>query len=179
MPNDAPAKRRTINLPVVDRELDKWLQLKDDLSSNYDHVDVQTMLDTCEGETELYEVLAMLAEDIKLKEAQIFGIRAAEDELAQRKKRLNNTIGLTKAAIQQAMEIAEIDTIQAPVCTLSIGKRAASTEIDDESKIPSWYWKKPDPTLDRTALYKDLKAGKTVPGARLGEPGKSLSISMK
>ena len=173
-----PPKRNVINLPAVNRELDKWLQLKHQLTTETD-ADSQTILDTCEGETELYEILTMMAEEMKLAEQQEKSIRSMEDDLAARKKRLKNKQAMLRAEIQQAMETAGVDTIQSPTITLSVSSLAPPTIITDEPKIPARFWKRPDPVLDRVALNRALKDGEEIPGATLGNPALTLSVSMR
>jgi hypothetical protein len=41
--------------------------------------------------------------------------------------------------------------------TVSLGKAAPRLEIDDESTIPTQFWKRNDPTLDKAGLTKAMR----------------------
>ena len=161
-------RRRTIKkLARVDRELAKWKDVESQLDQ-MEGVDLQTKLDTCEGETELFEMLTLLAEEVKLYEAQANGIKEVIASMKARQERLQKTADWWKAMIGQFVENSGFDTIQTPTITFSISRGRAPLIITDERKIPADYWKREDPTLNRTAIGKALNDGAEIPGVTLG-----------
>jgi hypothetical protein len=118
--------------------------------------DEQTVADTFEGETKLDVVIrdAVIAnlED----EARAAGLKSLIDNLTERKKRFEKRIEGREGLIEQAMIIAGWQRQELDVATLSLSKRQPSIEIDDESVIPTNFWKRPDPVLDRAGLKATL-----------------------
>ena len=81
------------------------------------------------------------------------------------------------------MTVAEWAKHEMDIGTVSLRDAAPRLEIDDESAIPSQFWKRADPSLDRAGLLKALKdyekgerANNGIPGCHLEAGGKSLTI---
>lgn len=148
--------------------------LRDSLRAITD--DDETVRDTIEGETNLHEAIAGVMGWLRNDEILITGIDRMQETLSARKERLKNRIGYYRAAIEQAMTIGELSTLELPDATLSVRRVAPKLEIVKESDIPAAYWKPQDPALDRKALADALKAGEAVPGAMLGNGGITLSV---
>lgn len=119
--------------------------------------DEQLLTDTWEGETtldaEIREAVLQIEED----EIFITGIKARETELKNRRLRLEKRVEATRGLIEQAMVIAKWETLPMDIGTVSIGKAAPRLEIDNESEIPSQFFKRADPTLDKAGLTKVLR----------------------
>jgi hypothetical protein len=144
-----------------------------------DGEDELLLLDTIEGETGLFEAVDALLGRIRDCNITIIGINQVTEDLDERRRRVEKSAAATRALIEQAMMIAELDKIERPTATLSLSKRAPKLEITTEAEIPSKYWKAADPTLDKKALTADLKAGEAVPGAMLSNGAPSLTIRVK
>jgi hypothetical protein len=162
------------------------------------------LLDTIEGETNLFEtidaVLARMAHD----QAHVKGCEAVIEDLGARKTRFEHRIKSDRALIEQALLIAEIDTkVERPAGTLSLAKRAPVLVVETEAEIPVQYWKAGAPTLDKKTLTEALRARRAaldalaaiddpeakaaaiaalppeIPGATLSNAAPSLTIRTK
>jgi len=141
--------------------------------------DEDLLRDTIEGATELREMIAAVFASIADDNEMLVGIAARMEDLKQRKARFEKSIERKRSMIEQAMAIGEIKTLALPEATLSLTDKAQGIVIEKESLIPSSYWKKQPPKLDRGTLLKDLRAGTAVPGASLDNGGITLTIRRK
>ncbi len=119
--------------------------------------DLQTLQDSFDGETTLDVEIRNAVLAIEEDEIFVRGIKAREVELKDRRGRLEKRIEATRGLIEQAMTIAQWPKHEMDIGTVSLGKAAPRVEIDQESEIPSLFWKRSDPTLDRAGLAKVLK----------------------
>jgi hypothetical protein len=138
--------------------------------------DGETIRDTIEGETGLHEAISKVMGFIRDDEMLIVGIDRMLEALSARKTRLQDRVGYYRAAIEQAMTIGEIQTMELPDATVTVRRVQPKLEVVDESAIPAAFWTPQDPKLDRKAVTDALKAGQEVPGATLGNGGITLSI---
>ncbi len=121
------------------------------------HGDEQLLADTFEGETTLDAEIRSAVLSIEEDEILVTGIKARETELKNRRLRLEKRIEATRGLIEQAMTVAKWPNLEMDIGTVSLGKAAPRLEIDDESAIPSQFWKRGDPTLDKAGLTKVLR----------------------
>lgn len=138
--------------------------------------DADTIRDTIEGETSLHECIAKVMALIGDDEILITGIERMQETLGARKKRLEDRVDYYRAAIEQAMQIGDIPTLELPDATVTVRRVPPALEVVDESRIPAKFWIAQDPKLDRKALAAALKNREEVPGATLGNGGITLSI---
>ena len=119
--------------------------------------DEQALYDTFEGETTLDGAIrkTLLAnfED----EICIDGIKALVDKLDERRKRAEKRIEVRRGLIEQAMVLAHWKKKAFDIATVSVSDAAKRLEIDDESEIPTQFFKRAEPKLDRAGLGKVLK----------------------
>jgi hypothetical protein len=117
----------------------------------------QALYDTFEGETTLDGAIrkTLLAnfED----EMCIEGIKVIAEKLKARKERAEKRIEVRRGLIEQAMTLAQWKKKQFDIATVSVSKAAARLEIDDEEEIPTQFWKRADPKLDKVGLGSVLK----------------------
>jgi len=120
--------------------------------------DEQAIQDTFEGETTLEVELerAIAAEDDDL--IMIEGIKRREEELSARRKRIEKRKETRRGLIEQAMTVAGWKKKQTALGTVSMSKGSLSVAIDDESAIPTRFWKRADPTLAKGELGTELRA---------------------
>lgn len=151
-----------------------------------------TLRDTIEGETSLLELIAAVDEDQLQDEAMVVGIKAMEEKLKERRKRIETRIERRKAALILAMGVAEQKSLKIPTGTITISRRAPAPEIYDETQLPAKFWKDQDPVIDKKAVnaaWKELQEARAnaatpeervalvdIPGTRLDNGGESLSI---
>lgn len=108
--------------------------------------------DTFEGETTLdLEIrAAILAND----EDQIMvdGIKEREKDLKERRRRAEDRIEARRGFIEQAMAIAGWETHRADIATVTLGNAKPRLEIDDEAEIPTQFWERQEPALNKQNL---------------------------
>lgn len=161
----------------VNDELVKYVKLRELLSA--EEPDVQAVLDTLEGETDLHEALAELAKSALEDEAMAKGLTGYIDSLKERKSRLKNTGQTKRAMIIMAMERANLKTVKQPEATISIVPTPPKLVISDEAKIPAKFFKQPDPVLDGPAVKAALEAKEDVEGASLSNGGVTVTLRSK
>lgn len=131
--------------------------------------------DMVEGETALLEAIERAISEIRECEITEAGCAAEIVTLTARKDRASGRKGTIRAAIEQAMLTAGIDTIRTATKTLSISHRAGKAVIVTEAEIPSEFWKPQPPRLDKDALNKALEE-RDVPGAHRSNGTVTLTI---
>lgn len=139
-------------------------------------MDEDTIRDTIEGETNLQEAIAGAVALLTNAEIMQGGLKAKLAELDARKVRYDNRVTFIRTAIEQAMVIGNLPSMELPDATLSLSKRAPGLVITDEAKIPARFWKPQDPVIDKKAIAEALKAKEEVAGASLGAGTVSLTI---
>jgi hypothetical protein len=120
-------------------------------------IDEQAFADSFEGETTLDVEIRRAMLSIEDDEILIVGCKAREAELKSRRSRLEKRVEATRGLIEQAMTIAEWPSKEYDIGTVSLGKARPRIEIDNESEIPTQFWKKEDPSLDKDGLGKVLR----------------------
>lgn len=160
---------------ALERERRAAEALRDTLAKMPD-MDEETARDTIEGETDLHGAIAGVVEMLTEAETMSAGLAVTIEKFEVRKARYDARIDFLRSAVEQAMVIGELRTMELPEATLSLGRRAAGLVITDEASIPAEFWKPQDPALDRAAIKAALKDKKTVPGAVLGNGSVSLTI---
>jgi hypothetical protein len=119
--------------------------------------DEQLLADTFEGETTLDAEIRAAVLLIEEDEIFVTGIKAREAELKARRLRFEKRIEATRGLIEQAMTLAQWQSREMDIGTVALGKAAPRLAIDDESAIPTQFWKRGEPTLDKAGLTKVLR----------------------
>ena len=138
--------------------------------------DEEVVRDTIEGETNLHELIENVVADVASDCASVDGIKAHIEAMRGRKERLEARIESRRAAILNAMAIGEIKKMELAIATLTRKPTPPKVQTVDEALIPSEFWKRAEPTLDRKALLEALKDKREVPGASLSNGGESLMM---
>lgn len=105
-------------------------------------------------------------------------IKAAEKQMADRRKAMENRAAHLKQYVLDAMQHNGIQKIECPLFKISVAKNPPSVEIYDEKQVPVHYLTDPPPPppqIDKKLIAQALKDGHEVPGARLSQ-GVRLSI---
>jgi ABC-type proline/glycine betaine transport system substrate-binding protein len=102
-------------------------------------------------------------------------IKAAEDEMASRRKSIERKMEWMKTYLLQNMERTGITKIESPYFVIALRDNPESLIVETDADIPAEYWKPQQPTLDKAGLKKDIQLGLIVPGCRL-ERKKSIRI---
>lgn len=111
-------------------------------------------------------------------EATAEAIRAAEVEMAKRRKALENRASSVREYLKVNMLRTGITKIECPLFKISVRDNPASVRVIDESVIPYQFMRQPDPpppSPDKKAIGEALKSGDDVPGCVL-ERGNRLEI---
>lgn len=145
-------------------------------------------IDACEGDPAKMDavieahqegieaVVGGLLESLENDESLVEAIKLRAADLTKRRQALDVSAQTKRLMIQRLMDMAGIATIKLPAATLTIRDVAPKLEILDESEIPTHFFKVPDPVVDKKAVLDAVKAGEAVPGAALGNGGRTLAI---
>lgn len=130
--------------------------------------------DTIEGETDAHRVLGRILSAERDADSMAKAIAERAKELSGRKARHERKKEAMRILLFRLLKAAGLPKVALPEATVSITKKAASVEIVDESLLPDSVVKLVR-TPDKTAIKEALAAG-DVPGARMGEPGETLTV---
>lgn len=162
----------TYHIKKVGEELSAWNKVKSMIED--DCLDEQCLMDTLDGETELFEALCLVKETVLEDEIILTGLKAYIEKLTKRAQRIVTGIETKNNVILSAMITANVPTIKGPLFTLSQSKTAQKVVVSNESEIPTKFWKSKDPIIDKVALKTALKEKEIIPGATLSNGGVSL-----
>lgn len=141
--------------------------------------DPEALLLSIESETNLPEAIAALYDAILEHELYLAGCKEMIKNLGERRDSMERAIETMKGVIFLAMEKANLPQVKHPCATISVRNTPPQMVITDESTIPAEFWKRADPTLDKTALKDALKSGTAIPGAVMSNGGRALAIRVK
>lgn len=134
-------------------------------------LDPQTIADTLEAESfDFEEKCRATAYVIKEFQAKEEALTCAIDEMVYRKKGMKNRITGLQAYLLDCMQLAGVRKVEGVEFDISIRKNPHAVKIIDSGLVPEAYWKIPEPApaiLDKKALLKDMKDGKSIPGCQL------------
>ena len=142
-------------------------------------LDEQTVADTLEGLSGELEVkatnVAMFCRNL---EASADAIKAAEFQMAYRRKAIENRASRIRQYLKDNMERVGILKIEGPHFSISIKKNPPAVHVEAPELVPAEFMRippPPPPVVDKKAVADALKAGQDVPGCRL-EHGTRLAI---
>lgn len=140
--------------------------------------DEQLLLDTLEGETNLFEIVSAL---VRLKgetDVQCTGLTKWVDELSERKARFLRKSDAFKKLIQTLMDAAGVDKMTLDEATVFKTKGSMKVVVKDVQSLPQGFYR-----IERKAetaeIKKTLESGEDVPGAYLELGAPSLTIRIK
>jgi hypothetical protein len=143
--------------------------------------DEEAQADMVEGETNLLETIDMAVQRLSELKAMRSALEAAKERIDTRDARFANQEELLRVAVQNALAVAGKKKHEHALATMSRTPTQPGVVITKEEDIPSKYWKRGDPKVDKTLLKADLKAvkktgGDPIPGAELSDGGETLTI---
>ena len=137
--------------------------------------------DAVEGQTDLREAFRPALARIAEIETMCAGLKAMADKLNSREHRLEEQAKTLRVLLLAAMEVAGLRRFETDIATLTRKPVAPSVVINVEAEIPSGFWRRGEPALDKKALLAALKeaheAGETIPGAVLSNGGSTVQIN--
>lgn len=111
--------------------------------------------------------VAMLVRNL---EATAEAIKAAEQQMAARRKAMERRAESVRAYLLGAMQHAGIEKIASPWFTLAPRRNPPSVDVFEPGLLPADCMRQPEPpppAPDKKLIADRLKAGQDVPGARL------------
>ena len=148
----------------------QYKQLADRLA-NMD-LDAETVADTIEA-SGLTDEIQQKAQGVLLvaKSAEQY-LPAIEAEIARLqalKKRHERIAAGLRDYLKHNMQQAGIERIDCPLFAVSLRTNPPAVEVFDEAQVPAGYWHTPEPkpSISKSAVAAELKAGREVAGCRL------------
>jgi Siphovirus Gp157 len=147
----------------VRRDLEKDLStaaaVKDQLRALLgDALDGDTLKDTIEGETDLFETINGVAFEIGLCEAQASGIAELKKRLDSRKGRLETRAELLRTLLANALDMLGEKQLRVACGTITHKFVPPKLQVTNEAEIPARFWVTPEPVLSNRDLTEALKA---------------------
>lgn len=112
----------------------------------------ETIADTISGATMLEETVTKAIEAVAECGMIVDGIAPYLAKLHARAKRFEDRIEYIRGLVHMAMAAGGQRKYPLAIATVSLNKARARVLIDDESKVPADYWRRPDPVVDKTKL---------------------------
>jgi hypothetical protein len=150
--------------------------IRDRIRAEDPNIDEQTLADTVEGLTDLYEIVAAIVRAAMADEALATGLKGRIAEMQDRLSRLQGCAAKRRQIAKDVMVELDIKKITAPDFTVSIRPGMPSLLVLDEAVVPSIYWQPVAPRLDRQGLLSELKEGGDIKGVTLSNPEPVLSV---
>jgi len=139
--------------------------------------DTEARADLVEGQTSLNEAIEQaVARTVEI-DALEASLKDVIGNAQKRLKRLQDQRELLRTGIATAMEIAGKKRVETAIATVSLRPVPPKVEITDETLVPTNFWRRADPALDRKAILDALKAKQEVPGATLSNGGSAISVT--
>jgi hypothetical protein len=155
----------------------QYLQALDALTDPEADIPMQAVTDTLEGiEGQLQDKAVNVAKFLRNLEAFAEAIKAAEEQMARRRKALESRASWLRDYLKTNMEACGITKIESPWFCLSIQKNPAAVDILDEVAIPEEFKQEVVTVkIDKDGIKEAINAGRKIPGARMVN-GTRLSI---
>lgn len=147
--------------------------LRDELGEDDDRL----LLDTLEGETDLFELVGKLLGEIENEEGAIAALKAQVEDRAARKLRAEQRKESHRSAILALMEAARQDKMTLPEATISVREIAPKPIFPNIDLVPDEFCKF-DRKLDREKL-KSVDPSNLPSWATMDNGGTSLTIRRK
>lgn len=106
------------------------------------------------------------------------GIKAAEKQMAERRKSIERRAQRITEYLLANMQACGIKKVEHPMLSISVRQNPARVDVFDAAQVPASFMRQPEPPPaepDKAAIKAELQAGRDVPGCRLVN-GQSLSI---
>lgn len=137
--------------------------------------------DMVEGETGLFEAIDRVIEAISDDSALIAGLKAHEEKMQARRRRLERRNERREWIVGNALNLAHRLNHVNPLVTISFrkGRKESKVDVIDDSKIPRKFWRQAEPEVDKVKIRTALKAGEKIEGVQLvdGDDGHSWKWS--
>lgn len=131
-----------------------------------------------EAETNLNEAIQAACSLYAQDKTACAAIEEHIKQMETRKARLQKRMEHTRVLVAVAMEEAGCRKIETAIGTVSLKATPISVIVDEEKKadIPTKFWKRGAPTLDKKMLKEALESGEDISGARLSNGGQTVAF---
>lgn len=137
--------------------------------------DERLLLDTLEGETDLFELSRRLLNGIEADEGDAAALKEQMDARKARADRCKHRIEARRQALRALMECAQLDKLPLPEATITLRKLAPKAIVTDEAAVPDEFC-----TFTRRPNMAAIKDAATLPpGVSLDNGGVSLTVRRK
>lgn len=137
--------------------------------------DEQLLLDTLEGETDLFEVARKLLDGMEADEGDKAALSEQIEARQARKGRADTRIKARREALALLMEAARIDKLPLPEATVSLRRVAPKPIVTDAEALPDAFV-----TFVRKPNLAAIKDAETLPpGCALDNGGTSITVRRK
>lgn len=144
--------------------------LRDDMDE-----DERLLVDTLEGETDLFEMVGKLLGQIEVDEGNVKALAEQIADRQSRKARASDRIDAYREAIQALMGCAKLDKLTLPEATLSVRQVPPKCLVTDEAAVPDElcrFRRSPDMAL----IKAEMESGRVVSGVTLDNGGTTLTV---
>lgn len=163
-------------------ELAHHVALRDRILAECPDLDEQTLADTLQGATNLYEAIAAVVRSMGDDESMLEGLDSRLAEMVERKKRIEARIDKKRELVAVAMGEADIKKFVDPAFTVSLVPTQRAVIVFDEAQLPPDYMRTPEPPAprpDKKLIKQAITDGYTVPGATLSNGGQTITVRRK
>jgi hypothetical protein len=150
--------------------------IRDRIRAQGPQIDEQTLADTVEGLTDLYEIIQAIVRSAIHDEALVSALKSRISDMNARLERLADRASKRRQIARDVMVELDLKKLDAPDFTASIREGTPSLVVIDEDAVPKTYWSPGEPRLRRQILAHDLKRGEEVAGVTLSNPEPVLSV---
>jgi len=150
--------------------------VRDRLKAEDPSLDEQTLADTVEGLTDLHEIVVAVIRAALQDEALAAALRCRLADMQGRLNRLEDRASKRRQIARDVMTELDLKKITAPDFTVSIRPGTPSLTIINEDEVPSIYWTRGEPKLNRARLTHELKSGADIEGVALSNPEPVLTV---
>lgn len=135
------------------------------------------LLDTVDGETSYFDLIASLEEKRCMYDDFIQAIDFRMQELRARKDRLKHNRAILALYIAESMQRTGVKKVERPEFTISYRKPSKAVNILDETIIPNTFIKeKTTKSVDKAGIAAAIKAGQEIAGAALVDGSPSITV---
>jgi len=154
-----------------------YLQALDAFTDPEADIPMEAAIDTLEGiEGQLQDKAVNVAKFMQNLDATAKAIKEAEQQMARRRKAIENRAQWIKDYLKNNMEASGITKIESPWFRLAVQKNPEAVEVFDEAALPDDFKTEVVTVkIDKAAIKQVLRDGVHVPGAMLTQ-GTRLAI---
>lgn len=166
--------------PRASNAIAGWNRTREAILSDFPELseDLNALQDTLDGETDALDVAAGMIRAAQRRYAMAEGLRALQQDMADRKARLADGGDKLMEAAQSMMDAIGVRKMERPDFTAWLRATPPKVQIIDEGALPDRAWRTTR-AIDKTEIKKLLAEGLEVPGAALTNGGESLTVRTK